>query len=183
MKSGLIIVDIQNDYFPGGKMELTGSIEASLKANTILNYFRNNGLPVFHIQHTNIRKGATFFLPDTEGLKIHENVEPIENEIVIHKYFPNSFRNTNLLENLNKSGVTDLVVCGMMTHMCIDATVRAAFDNKYNCVVLNDACATKDLTFNNKIIPSEFVHCSFLAALNGVYAKVLNTEDLLNSLK
>ncbi|GIM44482.1 isochorismatase [Collibacillus ludicampi] len=181
MKTALLLIDIQNDYFPHGKMELVEPIEASLRAKQILTDFREKGWPVFHIQHISIRQGATFFLPGTDGIKIHENVEPLPDEVVIQKHYPNSFRETDLLSQLQKREINRLVICGMMTHMCIDATTRAAFDYGFECVVIHDACASRNLTFNGETIPAEHVHLSFLAALNGTYARVLGAEEFLRT--
>ena len=179
MKAALILVDIQNDYFPDGKMELEGSVEASLRAKEVLMVFRNKKLPIFHIQHISIRRGSTFFLPDTEGVNIHKNVEPLPDEIIIQKHFPNSFRETPLLDHLKKEQIHRVVVCGMMTHMCIDATTRAAFDHGFRCFVLHDACATRVLTFKDQTISAEHVHGSFLAALGAAYTQVMSSEELL----
>ncbi|MBA2874678.1 cysteine hydrolase family protein [Thermaerobacillus caldiproteolyticus] len=177
MNTALIIIDIQNDYFPNGKMELEGSVEASQRARQLLSFFREKSLPIFHIQHISTRSDATFFLPNTEGVQIHKNVEPFPNEVVIQKNYPNSFRDTKLLEQLRNKGINRLVICGMMTHMCIDATVRAAFDFGFECIVIHDACATKSLRFNEKTIPAEYVHNAILASLNGIYAKVISVEQ------
>ena len=87
-----------------------------------------------------------FFLPNTEGVHIHESVRPLREETVIVKHYPNSFRETNLLEQLKRFNIEHVVVW-MMTHMCIDATVRVAFDFGFQCTVIHDACATKDLFF------------------------------------
>ncbi len=100
MKTGLLLIDLQNDYFPGGKMELAGIVQAAEKARLLLDHFRKNNLPVYHVQHISIRPGATFFLPRTEGGKIHTTVEPLAGEKVFQKHFPNSFRETQLLETL-----------------------------------------------------------------------------------
>ncbi len=181
MNTALILIDIQNDYFPGGKMELEGSIEASLGAKTLLSAFREKGLPLIHIQHVSVRPGATFFIPDTKGVKFYENVEPRRHETVIQKIYPNSFRNTSLLECLEKESIKHLVITGMMTHMCVDATTRAAFDYGFKCTVVWDACATKSLSFDDRIIPATHVHGAFLAALNNVYAQVITTGDFLSS--
>ena len=177
MKTALLLIDIQNDYFPGGRMELDGSQPASLRAKDILTLFRDRNLPVFHIQHISNRKGALFFLPDTAGVEIHANVSPLPGETIIQKNFPNSFRNTDLLTRLKETGVCKLVICGMMTHMCVDATVRAAFDHGFDCVAIHDACATRGLAFNGVEIPSEKVHGAFLAALGAVYARVCSSEE------
>jgi len=172
MKPALIIIDIQNDYFPGGKMELEGSPEASLQAAKLLEGFRAKGLPLVHIQHVSNRPGASFFLPDTEGVKIHANVTPRSGETVLQKHFPNSFRDTPLAEHLRALGADHLVIAGMMTHMCVDASTRAAFDLGFSCTLAHDACATRSLAFGNERVPAAQVHAAFVAALAGVYAKV-----------
>jgi len=177
MKTALLLIDIQNDYFPGGRMELVGSQQASLRAKDLLTLFRDRNLPIIHIQHISNRKGASFFLPDTAGVEIHANVSPLPGETIIQKSFPNSFRNTDLLTRLKDAKVSQLVICGMMTHMCVDATVRAAFDNGFNCVVIHDACATRGLSFNGDEIPSVMVHGAFLAALGAVYAQVCDSGE------
>jgi nicotinamidase-related amidase len=182
MKQALVLVDIQNDYFPGGKMELAGAVEASRAAKKILAHFRHRNLPVLHLQHLSIRPGATFFLPDTDGINFHESVLPLPNETVIRKHFPNSFRETILRECLMSEGVTELVICGMMSHMCVDASVRAAFDMGYSCLVAHDACATRDLLFNGLAIPSKYVHNTIMAALSPLYARTMSAEEIIASL-
>ena len=172
MKPALIIIDIQNDYFPGGKMELEGSPEASLQAAKLLQAFRAKGLPLVHIQHVSNRPGASFFLPGTDGVNTHANVAPRAGETVVQKNFPNSFRGTNLLERLGALGVDHLVIAGMMTHMCVDATTRAAFDLGFSCSLAHDACATRALVFGEQRVPAAQVHAAFVAALAGLYAKV-----------
>ncbi len=182
MKTALLIVDIQNDYFPGGKNPLEGSPEAAQQAQRLLEHFRQAGLPRLHIQHLSIRPGASFFIPDTPGAEIYPAVQPAAGEPVIQKHFPNSFRDTPLLGELHNLGVQRLVVCGMMTHMCVDATVRAAVDNGFEVLVAGDACATKTLRFGEQTVPAAHVHAAFLAALNGTYGKVCPAEDLLKEI-
>jgi nicotinamidase-related amidase len=181
MNTALLLIDIQSDYFPGGSMEVEGSVAASLCAKRLLSFFRQQRLPLVHIQHTNIRPGATFLLPGTEGVEIHENVRPFSYELVIHKNYPNSFRNTPLLEHLQGQGITQVVICGMMTHMCVEATTRAAFDYGFTCTVVSDACATIALTFGDNRIPAEHVQGAFLAALKAVYAKVVSAQDFIST--
>jgi nicotinamidase-related amidase len=182
MRAALLLIDIQNDYFPGGKNELVGSLNASLVAKGMLEAFREKKLPVIHIQHISTRTGATYFVQNTPGVRFNENVMPLPNEIVIIKHFPNSFRNTELLDVLKKAGVGKLIICGMMTHMCIDSTTRAAFDLGFDCTVVQEACATKDMPVDNKIIPADVVHQAFLGALNGTFAKVTSAEKALSEL-
>lgn len=185
MKSNraLLIIDIQNDYFEGGANPLVGAQEASLNARKLLNSFREDSLLVIHIQHISSRKGSVFFLPNTKGLMIHENVLPRIHEKVIIKSYPNSFHDTELLRYLRTNDVTDLVICGMMTHMCVDATVRAAKDFGFNCTIISDACATKDIDFKGDSVTSKNVQFAFLAALCYYYSKVQITDEYLNSYK
>jgi nicotinamidase-related amidase len=178
----LILVDIQNDYFPGGKMPLVGAEAASNKAALLLSRFREKRLPVFHIRHLAVQPGATFFLPDTPGSEIHPSVAPMADEPVIVKHFPNSFRETPLLDQLKKAGAASVAVCGAMSHMCIDATVRAACDLGFQCLVAHDACATRALTFGQETARAATVHAAFMAALSAAYAQVLSTEELIQKI-
>lgn len=182
INAALIIIDIQNDYFPGGGMELVGAEEAGGKAAEALAAFRTAGMPVVHIRHTTLRPGATFLLPDTHGAEIHDTVAPLPFETVILKHYPNSFRETGLGEHLKSLHVTRLVLAGMMTSMCVDATARAAFDLGYEVILLHDAMATRDLNFNGETIPAAHVHGAFLAALGAVYGKVVSTGEYLAGL-
>jgi len=178
----LILVDLQNDYFPGGKMKLVNIEKAAENSQLLLNEFRKNGLPIVHIRHIATNPDATFFLPETKGAKINEMVTPYEKETVVVKNYPNSFRETSLMEILQKKTINNLIICGAMSHMCIDATTRAAFDFGFDCIVAEDACATKDLIFKNKIIEASEVHASFMSALSGIYAKVLSAKEIIESM-
>jgi nicotinamidase-related amidase len=181
MNDCLILIDLQNDYFSGGNMELVGIVEATANAQLLLKVFRKTESPVIHIQHISVRPGATFFLPGSDGATINQMVTPARDEVVVVKNFPNSFRDTALLEILKKARTGNLVICGAMSHMCIDATTRAAFDLGFNCTVAEDACATKDLIYKNKTIKATDVHASFMAALSVPYAKVISTKEIIDS--
>jgi nicotinamidase-related amidase len=178
MSCALLIVDIQNDYFPGGAMELVGSPEAADRAAGLLRAFREKGAPVIHMQHVSLRPGATFFRPETEGVRIHSSVAPLASEAVFEKHFPNSFRETPLLDHLRTNGIERLVIAGMMTHMCIDTTTRAAADLGFECLLAHDACATRDLSFGAAKVAAKEVHTAFVAALNGLFAKALSAAEL-----
>jgi nicotinamidase-related amidase len=178
-KTALLLVDIQNDYFPGGGNPLEGSVAAAANAARLLEFFRRSEHPVFHVQHVSNRPGAACFLPGTDGVKIHERVAPRAGEIVLQKHHPNAFRGKELLTQLSMACVARLVICGMMTHMCVDATVRAAADFKLECVVAGDACATKALSYGGRAVAAQDVQAAFLAALAAAYAKVLSTDEAL----
>lgn len=178
MTTGLLMVDIQNDYFPGGNMELDSMESAAETAAGVLHGFRGREQPVYHVQHLSVRPGATFFVPGTEGVEIHSRVVPLGAEPVIQKNFPNSFRGTDLLERLHGDSVERLVICGAMSHMCIDATTRAAFDHGFDCTVVSDACATRDLRFGDRVVAARDVHAAFMAALSAPCATVVRAVEL-----
>lgn len=182
MKTTLLLIDIQNEYFPGGKNPLEGSLEASLQARKLLEHFRHRLQPCIFIQHIATRPGKTTFLPGTDGILIHENIRPLDGEFVIQKHYPNSFRDTTLLETLHSLETERLVIGGMMTHMCVDTTVRAAYDLGFECWLAHDACATRALQFEDQTAPASQVHLSFLAAINGTFAKVLKTDQIIEEL-
>ena len=181
-KTALIIVDIQNDYFPGGKFEQEGADSSVNKAEKAIAKFRARQMPIIHIRHENISDTARFFLPDSEGAKIHNSVAPADGEKVILKHFPNSFRETDLEQELQSHGIERVVIAGMMTLMCIDATSRAASDLGFDVIVLNDACAARALEFDGVVVPAAQVHAAFLAALQMFYAEVTDTDSFLKTL-
>jgi nicotinamidase-related amidase len=178
-KTALIIVDLQNDYFKGGKCELEGTEAATVKAVSLLKRFREKGLPVVHVRHEFPTVDAPFFAPNSEGVKAYPSVQEVEGEPVVVKHQINSFRETGLKDLLDKLDIDDLIICGAMSHMCIDAVTRAATDFGYTCSVAHDACATLALEFDGVHVPAKQVHAAFMAALGFAYANVVSTEKLL----
>ena len=180
MKEALLLIDIQNDYFPGGKMELVGMEEVVKKVAELLKTFRTLNKPIFFIKHSSKRPNATFFIPETQGIDFHASISPLPEEAVLEKHFPNSFFQTELLSKLNEKHVTNLTICGAMSHMCIDTTVRAAKELGFTCTLIDDACAAHDLKFKNELIPTHTVHATFMAALEGIFANVVTAEEYLS---
>jgi nicotinamidase-related amidase len=178
MASGLLIIDIQNDYFPGGAFPLVEPEAAAEAAHTLLDAFRARGEPVIHVRHVSPEPDAGFMRPGTEGVEIHPLVAPSGDERVIEKGAPNSFLDTGLKDTLDADGIDELVVVGMMSSMCVDATVRAAADLGLTVTVAHDGCAAPDLRFGNTHVPGESVHAAFMAALDGTYATVVDSEEL-----
>jgi len=181
MTQGLIIVDVQNDYFPGGSMELVAMDQAAANCRALLDDFRRRGAPLFHVQHLANREGATFFVPGTPGAEIHDSMTPADGEPLVVKHFPSAFRDTGLHETLQRTGIDELVICGAMSHMCIDTTVRAAFDLGYRCRVAADACATRDLEFDGRRVAAADVHTAYMGALAAPFAQVLPSAGILDS--
>ena len=167
--TALLIIDIQDFYFAGGKSPLVEPEAASANAAKILAAFRADGKPVVHVRHE--------FEP---GGSIHASVAPIEGEKVFTKTEVSCFNGTKVLAYLKERGVEKLVIVGMQTHMCLEAATRAAHDLGFECVVVGDACATRDLTYGDRTVPAVDVHASTLATLNRTYAKVVDTETFLS---
>ncbi|SDS05296.1 Nicotinamidase-related amidase [Nocardioides scoriae] len=178
MPTTLLIVDVQNDYFPGGAFPLVAPDEAAQRASEVLARFRGAGLPVVHVQHVIEGPDAPFFVPGTPGVEIHELVAPAEGETVLRKAHPNAFLETGLADRLQALGTDALVVVGMQTNLCIDATVRAAADAGHTVTVVGDACAAADLEHDGRAVAGADVHAAFLGALDGNYAAVVRSADL-----
>ncbi|EDR98215.1 isochorismatase family protein [Anaerostipes caccae L1-92] len=177
MKKALLIIDVQNDYFPNGKCQLYKPEVALNAIKDLLKDFRKQDLLVIYIRHESIN--GTFFNPNTDGVQIHNDIKPLDTETVIVKHYPNSFYETNLQNKLVENGVTELVICGMMTHMCIDTTIRAAKDYGYELTLISDGCATKELEWNGDYIPADTVQSIFMASLNQKFANVITSTDYL----
>jgi nicotinamidase-related amidase len=176
--AALLVIDIQDFYFPGGKLPLVEPEAASAKAARLIACFRAAGRPVIHVQH--LPKGVD--APDPTGIepqyRIHADVLPRPGETVIGKHNANSFRDTGLEAILRSLGVKRLVVAGMQTHMCVEAAVRAAADLGFEVTVAHDACATRDLSFGGTTVPAAQVHAAALAAMQGSYATAASVEEI-----
>lgn len=179
----LLLIDIQNDYFIGGKMELYNMKAASENAAHLLSLFRNKNWPLVHVQHIALKADASFFVQGSFGAKIHSSLLPLQNEFIVQKNYPNSFRKTNLLEILKAQDIDELVICGAMTHMCIDSTTRAACDLGFTVTLIHDACATRDITFNNQVVEATKVQTAYMGALDGSFAKVVSASEYLKEMR
>lgn len=178
---GLIVVDLQNEYLPTGKLPLSGIEAAVDNAVKVIADARNKGIPVFHIRHEFVNDEAPVFVPGTDGVEIQSAVAPRDNEAVIVKNHINAFRETDLQQQLDAQGVQEVVVIGAMSHMCIDAVVRAAVDMGYEATVLHDACATLDLSFNGVDVSAAQAHAAMMAAFEFGYATVKSVDEYLSA--
>ena len=140
--TALLIIDIQDFYFPGGDVPLVNPEDAAENAFTLINAFRENDQAVIFIRH-NYEPGG----------EINDLVIPLKDEKVFSKNEVNSFVDTGLDEYLKNLGLTSLVICGMQTHMCVEAAIRAAHDLGYSCTLVEDACTTRDLRGKFRVFP------------------------------
>jgi nicotinamidase-related amidase len=170
--TALLLIDIQDFYFPGGAVPLVGPNAAAKNAGRVLAAFRSAGRPVVHVRHD--------FEP---GGSIHDTVAPIEGERVFTKTEVSCFNGTAVLGHLRELGVERLVIAGMQTHMCLEAATRAAHDLGFECVVIADACATRDLSYGDSTVKAADVHAATLATLDRTYATVTDTATFLEDEK
>lgn len=167
--TALVIIDIQNFYFPNGMLPLNEPEKAAENAKLVLNKARGNNVLIVHVKHN-----------ASSGSEIHELVKPVEGEKVISKNKANSFAGTDLLDYLKTHNISDVILIGMQTHMCLEATTRAASDFGFNCTVVEDACTTRDLKYDDVTVFAKDVHYSTLASLNKTYAKIISTQEFLD---
>jgi nicotinamidase-related amidase len=165
--TALVIIDIQEFYFPDGALPLVEPEAAAAAAGRVLARFRERGDLVIHVHHAAER-----------GMDSAPAVAPREGEIVLVKRQVNAFQDTELLQVLREHQVNQLVLVGMQTHMCLEAATRAAVDLGFACTVIGDACATRDLTHDDRTVAAADVQASTLATLKA-YAEVTDSANWL----
>ena len=173
--AALVLIDIQNTY-RDGDLRLSGVEHAVAEAKTLLARARAAGTPVFHIRH-NAGPGSPFDVTAEIG-QISAEVAPIDGEPVITKSFPSSFIGTDLEDKLKHAGVTDLILAGFMTHMCISSTARSAFSLGFPPTVVASATATRDLpALDGSVLPAAQLQAASLAGLGDLFAVIARDVD------
>jgi len=176
--SVLIVIDAQHEYVDG-KLPLSGVKTALAEIGALLARARKAGVPIIHIQHRGRPGGA--FGPDTPGFAIADAAAPAGTETVIEKSLPNAFAGTTLGKALESLGRKQLIVTGFMTHMCVEATARAALDHGFKTTVVAAATATRDLPdpLTGEAVPAAEVQRNALAALNDRFAAIAPKADAI----
>jgi len=177
--TALLVIDIQNFYFEGGLIPLTGPVQAAEHARRVLDAFRARHLLVVHVRHVPQSVAIVDNEPANAQYRIRPVVAPAPGEKVVTKRHINSFRDTDLLEYLRGKGIKKLVIVGMQTHMCVEGASRAAADFGFDVTVVHDACATRPLELNGHTAAAIDVHTTALAAIKDNYGRVVGVEELL----
>ena len=152
MNKALLVIDLQNDYFPKGKFPLWNTEVTLGNIERAIDMAKAKSVVVVHIQHiANPDMGlAPFFNEGTEGAEIHPSILAAAPDApIVVKEFADSFVNTNLEDTLSERRITDLLVCGMMTQNCVTHTAISKSAEKYNVCVLPDCCTTVDEMIHN----------------------------------
>jgi len=147
MGKTLLVIDLQDDYFPGGRFPLWNAEGTLLSVVDAIGQARLSGVPVVLVQHIadETRGISPFFNKGTEGANLHPRIlAAAPGAPVIVKRFADGFVGTSLEETLDRFETTDLLVCGMMTQNCVTHTAMSKSAEKYQVVVLSDCCTTVD---------------------------------------
>lgn len=176
----LLLIDIQNDYFPGGPLELPHALKAAQEAARLLRAFRARGHAVVHVRHQSPPGSLPFLVQGSQGGELHSLVEPKSDEVVIDKQFPNAFTQTKLETTLRELSAEPVVICGMMTHLCVSSTARGAMELGFETIVATEATQTMDLQDGDALIPAAVVKQAHLAALAGFIAEPKLSAELLS---
>ena len=183
MSKALLLIDIQRDFFPGGAMPLVGSLDAGHNAGKLLECFRARHYPVVHIQHFSGKADINYLLPYTGGAALHASVLPALGEIVFQKTQPDSFRGTFLADYLHAIGVDELIIAGMMTFLCIDATLHSANTLGFKCTLAHDACTSNAVKFGDIEVPGDKVHDAYIDMVDRyTLTRVCSTKSLCSQL-
>lgn len=181
-ETALILIDIQNDYFSPDKLLIPDGKIALKNACRLRDWAAKRSVKIVHIQQVNFNPNSSMFAAKTDGVEIHADIAPRENETVIQKTMPSSFDKTELHEFLRSHGIKQLILAGMMTHMCVETTARCAVPLGYNVIVASDACASRDLpSYDGKTIVShKAVHENALTAIADRFADIIETDKIIN---
>jgi len=176
-RPALILIDIQKGFddteYWGGERN---NPNAEIKASELLNIWRENNLPIYHIKHCS--SISTSLLHETNaGNEFKDLVSPIEGEPIIKKNVNSAFIGTDLKERLDMAKIRKLVIVGLTTDHCVSTTTRMAGNLGYETYLVSDATAT----FNKKGVdgqnyPAELIHETALASLNEEFATVVTTD-------
>ena len=173
--SALIMIDLQNTYREG-VMKLEGVEPAIVEAKKLLGRAREAGIPIFHIQH-DAGAGSPYDVHDRIGA-ISDEVAPKAGEPVIVKNYPSAFVGTDLQAKLEATGVKDLILCGFMTHMCVNSTARSAFNLGFRPTIVAATTATRDLPGpDGSVVSASHIQMASLAAVADLFAVVKPHES------
>jgi nicotinamidase-related amidase len=167
-EASLVLIDLQNEYL-AGPIALTDAEAAMRNSATLLASARAAGSPIFHVAHRG--KAGGLFDRNAERGAIAAGVAPLASEPVIEKELPNAFAGTDLRDRLAATGRKNIILAGLMTHMCISSTARAALDLGFRVTIDASACATRDLPDGRGgTIGARTIHDVALAELSDRFA-------------
>lgn len=178
-KTAIVTIDIQMDYFPGGRFPLFRARAALRKAARVLAVGRSLGLPIYHVKHEGLNPKGSFLVAGSPGIELHPGLAMPAGggEKVFVKHEPDSFQGTELEKVLWSARVERVVWMGMMSWMCVDTTVRSAFARGFEGILVEDACAAGPLCHGHLPVFPWTSHRAFMAALGARFARLVKAKD------
>jgi nicotinamidase-related amidase len=183
-KPALILMDIQKgfediEYWGGHR----NNPEAETNARKLLDFWRQNDLPIFHIQHCSTNPDSKL-AEGNIGNDFQDIIKPNAGEKIIKKNVNSAFIGTDLKQQLDDSKIKKLIIAGLTTDSCVSTTARMAGNYGYDTFVVSDATATFDKVGpDGKKYPAEIVHDIALASLHKEFATVIKTEELISKME
>ena len=178
-QTAVIVIDMQNEYFAGGKMPIPDGMQALNNSKRIVEFAHKNSMPVFFVRHLGAADGP-LFAAGSRFAEFHQDLQPGKNDRVIDKATPSAFVGTDLQKQLDGLGIKQLIVTGLMTHMCVSSTARDAVPLGYSVIIPEDATATRDLaTWNDNVVDHNVLHQAALAGVADVFAAIKTTDAVL----
>lgn len=178
-QTALVMIDFQLEYFQGGNLVIPDGPAAVSAAARLTEWADLHNIPVFHVQHLG-SAGALLFAKDSPRAAFHPDVTPKPFHAVVPKTTASSFASTDLHQQLQQKEIDTLIICGLMTHMCVSTTVRDARPLGYRVLAAGDACATRDIDgWDGGVVRHADLHRATLTALSDSFAEVLTTETIM----
>ncbi len=143
----------------------------------LINAARSNNIDVIYVRHDDgegeeLTKG-------TDGFEIYEEFKPKENERIFDKTVNSAFKNSGLLEYLNVKNEKEVIIVGLQTDYCIDASIKCAFEHGFHVIVPTDTNTTIDNTF----MTGEQSYCYYNQFMwNGRYADCISVEEAVKTI-
>ncbi|WP_151631850.1 cysteine hydrolase family protein [Noviherbaspirillum aerium] len=177
--TALLVIDFQQEYFEGGRLPIPQGRAALDQAKQLVSFADRHGIRVFHIQHAGANGGA-LFAADGATVAFHPDILPQARHEQVRKTTASSFASTDLHARLQAGGIKTLILCGLMTHMCVSTTARDARPLGYQVIVAGDACATRDIeAWDGGIITHAELHRAALTEISDSFGEILRTADIL----
>lgn len=177
--TALLVIDFQNEYFTGS-LPIPNGMSALRNARALVDCADRLGWRVVHVQHI-APPESPLFAADGRNAEIYSDIRPGPSHLLVKKTSVSVFASTNLAQTLKADGVTHLVICGLMTHACVAGAARDAVPAGFEVVVAADACATRNIEFNDTYsVPHEMLHLSALAEIADTFGSVVSTRDVLS---
>ncbi len=176
--TALLVIDFQLEYFEGGRMPIPDGQAAMAKAKELIAFADAHGMPVFHIQHLG-PAGGPLFAQDGQTVAFHPDILPAPHHTVVPKTTASSFASTDLHKQLQARDIKTLIICGLMTHMCVSTAARDARPLGYQAIVAGDASATRSIeAWDGGIVGHAELHRAALTEVSDSFAEVLTTAKI-----